>query len=63
MADSVIRCPNCGYLFDETERADHITYAGKDGPKWDACPKCGLALLVTEKVVRTWATSEREVDV
>ena len=54
--DDEIKCPYCGYAFDATETADHVTYHGD--VTWDAdCPSCDADLTVEEHVVRTWTVA------
>ena len=48
----VIRCPNCGNVFDWEVELDH---AGEDEPTKLDCDECKTPLLVTEHVTRLWS--------
>ncbi len=48
------KCPRCGYVFDEEDLRELVTYWGDAGPQAVECSECELALLVTEHVNRTF---------
>lgn len=50
-----IRCPSCGYVFDDNEdKMGLVTLWGEDGRQQRECPECELELIVTESVQRTY---------
>ncbi len=54
-----IRCPVCGYMWNQQDLSGHITDHGQDGPKDDECPNCEAKLTITEDVVRTFEVAVR----
>lgn len=53
-AEAEVRCPECGYLFDDEDMADVTTYYGEDGEQDVECSACLAQMVVTETVTRTY---------
>lgn len=49
-----LRCPVCGWAFDEEAKAYHVTYWGEGCGENTECANCGACLRVREHVVRTF---------
>ena len=49
-----IKCPQCGYIYDEIEEINSfVTYWG-DEIKEGSCPECGVRLRIEEIVERSF---------
>lgn len=54
MDSEEVQCPVCSHVFNAEDACGFVTYWGEDGAKPAECPACGIELLVTENVTRTY---------
>lgn len=52
-----IRCPGCGYVFDEDDKLSYVSMWGEDSGTEDGCPECEVDLTIKEYVTRSWDVS------
>ncbi len=49
-----IKCPGCGYVFDQEDLQGHVTYWGDGDKTHDGCPSCEACLEIDETVIRSF---------